>query len=269
MIRIYKDVNQDISNIYLRFSNECWNGNDSSYHGFDYANNSIKEIKKILLQQQKNLCCYCMQNIDIISSTIEHIIPQNHNNTFEKYNFTNYEHIIDRESWDISCKINDSSSCKGYPHDISFFNLVCSCNNNKSCNSKRKNEFITVPFFDDDLASKISYSDLGVLLSADYKDVIGNCDLNNDNLKYYRVIWKVIKEKNIGNLLNFNLCTTSLELFMNNDSEKFDNIVYNAALTSLPILKDTKIIHLFSRDGDLRNFHFDNVRKYSFFYFVF
>ena len=123
----------------------------------------IQTFEQILRQNQNNYCCYCMRCIDSESVTLEHIIPQKtkSNADFDAYinfnlPFLNSNNVVFKKNF-------NKTSVPPYPHDISYDNLVVSCdgtfwnNTSRSCNHKREDNFIYPLFYDANVMSKIKY----------------------------------------------------------------------------------------------------------------
>lgn len=120
--------------------------------------NSIKES---LIHEQGHLCAYCMQRIDLESSTIEHYIPQNPLNAE-----------------------NDSNS------SIDYYNMLAVCGGNTdravgsselTCDKHRGNLPLTVDPREKYSIEKICYKDDGTIYSLDQeinKDLDKTLNLN-------------------------------------------------------------------------------------------
>lgn len=264
---INKVVTPNIGNIYLRFANSCWNIDESEYFGLEYDNDTdfISLIKEELLYQQDYLCCYCLRTIKSNTSTIEHIIPQKHNSSFSNYSFHNVDLVVDRGEWRSDSQILNLGSCENFPHDISFFNLVCSCANNKTCNSKRGNKVIEVPFFDRMLTTKVYYNNKGEIVSVPYQTAIDACLLNIDDYKVYRMIWQVIKEEDINNFSI--LIGVGINVYIRTNQASFSEIIHKAAIRLAAKQRDIRFIFFFdNRNGN--NKHYEIIADYSFFYTI-
>lgn len=181
---------------------DSWNGETNRYDGADYDGLKKPKYKnqftQILLNEQNNLCCYCMKALEFAKTTLEHIIPQEVSVTnFSKYvvvdglvidEFIN--HVIHKDVFDRNtCTIPPVL----YPHDIAYHNLVASCNSNKSCNHYRSDKFIKPLMYDADIENKVEYDKEGIAFSAehDYGEELAAIGIStNHELKMYRKIWK-------------------------------------------------------------------------------
>lgn len=111
------------------------------------SSDTKKSIKEALLHEQGFLCAYCMQRVDLKSSTIEHFIPQNPTNG----------------------EANDALS-------IDYNNMLAVCGGNTQiakrkndliCDKHRGNTFLTADPRNIHIIEKISYRDDGTIYSTD------------------------------------------------------------------------------------------------------
>lgn len=129
--------------IYSNFENTAWNSDDEQYYGYRYSQ-LPNDIKTSLITEQQGLCCYCMVQLeDDRSTTLEHIFPQNPivGDLLGNYNIS----CIDNRQFDYLTRNIPINSLVNLPHDISYYNLIASCNSNSSCNNSRGNSIIS-PF---------------------------------------------------------------------------------------------------------------------------
>lgn len=187
------------------------------------ADTTYNILRRQLLQESGNRCCYCQRNINEESTTLEHTIP-NKTATQEKYD--EYQPYFSKQHWN---KMEFAGAFlqrnrwpwPTYPHTIAYENLVPSCNGkfarslnqephasddrvSKCCNNKRGENFV-VPFvFDSGMVAEFKYSSDGYvrwpvpehikgderkrLLEA-HKDTIDYLQLNCEELVAIRRIW--------------------------------------------------------------------------------
>jgi hypothetical protein len=177
---------------YIRFENNKWNAISNNYGAYNYDgfNSAFKNtIKELLIEEQNNLCCYCMKFIKITDSisSIEHLYPNNPqpHNIFVNYGVTCIEKIL----FDFTRRQVPNALLDNLPHDVSYYNLVACC---ISCNNTRDTKEIRSFVFDPNVKNEFSYNDNGNIFSSLYQDEITKIDLANDRHANYRRLWKHI-----------------------------------------------------------------------------
>lgn len=192
---------------------------DDKFTNVDYDELKKNKYKNrfisLLIDEQQNLCCYCMKQLDLIATTLEHIIPHNINHQeFAKYltNIILARNVIHKDSFVRTTK---QIPPEFYPHDISYHNLIASCDSNANCNHYRKNKFISCFFYDTDIQTKVEYDDEGIAYSEEYYDDLATTGISTSNeLKMYRKIWKAIsmEKEDINDLSNDDIEMVVLKL---------------------------------------------------------
>ena len=180
--------------------NECWSEEQGKYLNADYSTLCKPDFRnpfiKTLAEEQNSLCCYCMKLLEEHKEmTLEHFIPQNCTPTdFDLYVHPNFaENVIHKSKFNQTRK--DIPPQK-YPHDISYHNLLLSCNDNTHCNLRRGSRYIQPLVFDADIKKCVSYDKAGIAYSDKYFDEITQLNLSVETLKLYRKIWFKIVDSN-------------------------------------------------------------------------
>lgn len=183
--------------IYSSFETLAWNNLDIQYYGYVYANLPKDDIKTNLINEQNGLCCYCMVQLeDDCTTTLEHVFPQKpiDADLLENYNVL----CIDNRQFDYSFRNIPLHNLTNLPHDISYHNLIASCNSTSSCNNSRGNAIISPFFFDSNIQNEFRYDDNGEIFSDRYFNEIVILGLSDSTLVKYRKFWKFLKSKNIA-----------------------------------------------------------------------
>ena len=180
---------------------DSWCNINRCYKGCDYEGLSKSKYKKQLLPlmmgEQSNLCCYCMKDLDNQKKTLEHIIPHHLNEAeFGAYLVTPEltGNVIHLQKFDRHNKVIPPNK---YPHDISYHNLIVSCDSNIHCNHHRKDKKISPLMYDVNVEKEIGYDRAGNIFSDKYEDdlvALGLSNLSNP-LKFIRLIWYKLAEK--------------------------------------------------------------------------
>jgi 5-methylcytosine-specific restriction endonuclease McrA len=172
------------------FLEKAWNEHENEYIYLNYDNFIYKNsaFKLVLLEEQKNLCSYCMRHINKDNLTCEHLIPQKLNKN-EKQNELAYylsvigQWVVHKKDFDYNNKIIPPLK---YPHDIAYHNLVASCD---KCNNNRNDEPIKFWMYDSTIKLTTEYAPNGFLVNEQYQDCFDLVKLNSDFLKKIRCIW--------------------------------------------------------------------------------
>lgn len=187
---------------YENFSNKKYRYGDKSHRGFE----------PLLVEEQKNYCCYCMGKIESHNVTLEHIIPesfdvnQNPNNEFAYY--TGYAPILSLNVELASTFTKkqfftkeDIKKIEKYPHLISYVNIAASCHGiidkkdgtSCFCNNPRGNKRIIPLMLMENSPSIVTYNQLGIininLKKEEAESTIKALQLNNDTLQEIRMLW--------------------------------------------------------------------------------
>lgn len=228
-----------INSRYASIGNSCvqeeidrsWN-NEISRHvalRYDASCESLKKLKKILIEQQQFLCCYCMRRLssetESCSSdnvTLEHIIPhkitqdewegkgqiKGQKESFLKFDCLGPKYITICFKAEMQCP-NVKISGLPHPHFISYNNLVASCNGavlqdlsktskvepSHCCNLKRGNAFVAPIYLDVNLVKEIEYTKDGSIFFPDEMENKGLdtiLNLNDIALKMARKFWSLV-----------------------------------------------------------------------------
>lgn len=200
---------------YITFEMNKWNIISNTYGNYSYNGFSTafkNTIKCLLINEQNNLCCYCLKELECNdSSTIEHLYPHNPqaHNIFTNYHLTCTEKI----NFNLGVRQIPDALLVNLPHDISYYNLLACC---KECNNTRDTKEIRPFIFDIDVKKKFLYDDEGDIYSPDYEDEIIKIGLATDYYLNYRRLWRHIAK------------TESVSIFTN--ANKLKKIVIKAAL---------------------------------------
>jgi len=189
MLFINKAINPILgTSVIDTFLGLCWNG--AQYIGADYNTLPKNEIKTILLNEQANICCYCMrQLLNNYTTTLEHVAP--HQASIEEFDmYTSpfiVANVLHKSLFDRTTQLIPPAQ---YPHDISYHNLVASCDSNSHCNHYRGDCLILPLFYDNTVQTKVEYDDQGQVFSAEYLDTLAAVGVSTNNeLVIFRRIW--------------------------------------------------------------------------------
>lgn len=199
---IDKNIQDSLLLIYTDFEGRAWNFVDNQYHGYVYDNFPKNDIKPHLVEEQNGLCCYCMaQLVNDKTTTLEHVFPQKPISTDLLANYN--VQCFDSRQFDILTRNIPNNQLTNLPHDISYYNLIASCNSPSSCNSARGNKHIFPFFFELNVKNEFQYDVNGEIFSKKYNSEISTLGLSDPELIKYRKLWRYMgKNKNV--VLNFN-----------------------------------------------------------------
>ncbi|WEK70978.1 MAG: hypothetical protein P0Y62_05330 [Candidatus Chryseobacterium colombiense] len=181
---------------YLSFENLKWDIISMQYIDYTYSKFSPTKqiIRNLLIDEQKEKCCYCLKILEKNNSTtLEHIYPQNPNASSSLATYSIM--CIDNRVFDYSVQNIPSSNLDNLPHDISYYNLLACCS---KCNGERGNKDIIPFIFDSIVKTKFLYDDQGNIFSSQYFNEIVSIGLAGDYYKRNRKIWRQLKN-NVGN----------------------------------------------------------------------
>ena len=199
------------------------------------AETTYKLLRRQILKENQNRCCYCMRMIEEQDTTLEHIIP---NKAADQTEYDKYKQYYSNIDWQkmIFAKAflkTPKWTFRSYPHTIAYENLIPSCNGkfakmnrdpnlhvgdnrvSKSCNNKRGNDFV-IPFvLVKQMVSEFKYNKSGrIIWSVDkniigpqrkellekHKETIERLGLNCDELVAIRRIWFFLANNNLDSL---------------------------------------------------------------------
>ncbi len=203
---IEKTINRNTANTIVdALLINSWNDEETRYHGADYEGLSQTQYREplveLMLNEQSNICCYCLKEICKEDTTLEHIIPHSVKiNDFPKYL------VVDELTNNVVYKTDFHRNVKlippaKYPHDIAYHNLIASCNSNSNCNHFRLSKHIYPFIYDPNIENKVEYDNEGIAYSFDYlADLAATGISTSPLLIVYRKLWKILSvEKNSPN----------------------------------------------------------------------
>lgn len=218
-----------INSAYSASGNRCsqdeidlsWSSVDGRHIGLEYhLSDNIKKLRKIIVEEQGALCCYCMRKLNLSNTlcnvTLEHVIPHKiSKENWEKQSDEYFKFPCLKSDYISICYkaelTNPEIKISGlpHPHFISYYNLVASCDGgvlqnltssakvepSHCCNNKRGNAFVKPVYLDSTLVCKVEYGRDGSIY---FTDDLENCgldnilNLNNVALKGARKFWCLI-----------------------------------------------------------------------------
>lgn len=231
----------------------CWIVDQSCYINADYENGLCdnrttfyEDINTLLIDEQKELCCYCLKEINEDSSTLEHIIP----NKLNIHDFASYL-VTDELTNNVIHKAAFYRNAREipplyYPHDIAYHNLIASCKSNIHCNNYRSDKKIEPFIFIVNIENLVEYDKAGNAHSVQYEDDLHKLGLTkiNSPLKFTRMIW-------------FELAQT-----FDNINEISEEVIDEAIERLVLRFSDTKEVENFMGRTSYRN----DVIKYKWFF---
>lgn len=262
---IDKTLNQIIGNNLLKlFLLSRWNNNTNRYTSIGYSNQKFKQnlrpnLKQLLLNEQSNLCCYCMRQINNDdTTTLEHIVPKSTSTQVGLNQYTHFAIINDNVCLQsVFDNATTQQNTPPYPLEIAYENLTASCKGDLPggvtyhiCNHKRGSDFIEPLFYVSTIEIEITYRKAGILFSTNsaYDTSITTLNLNYDSLEHIRQIWYHISVENLADIEN---ATT----------EAARNEILTLNLISLPQARRTQLI------ADFKTETFWNILlQYKWFY---
>lgn len=254
----HKEEGMQVTKDYLQ---TCCLGTDGRFHNIRYDNRDSgrtqtfcgynhREYKKrlinILLENQHNLCCYCLRKLKTAQReeesdkvvTLEHIIPRSITQT--DTNVLSYYQSV-RELSLAEVVVTDEYESptfdqKGtaHPHKVAYNNIVASCNGTfpyvrnenegKSkicCNEARKNNNAFPIYFIPNIHQYIDYTNKGdiqgtcledIELYTKIEEVIQNTNLYCDSLKQIRMLWFILSHVPREDIYSCHTCNQRDEL---------------------------------------------------------
>lgn len=178
-----------------KYLSSHWINDESRYGNIDYPNlgekciidgcqTTYKEcLEKVECKNQMHYCCYCQRLLVGEDINLEHIIPKSfsgkeNNREKEEAEFAEYTSwnlpFLTKENIELSYgfKTRRPQTTPPYPHDISYHNLVVSCEGvfpdkgmtQQCCNHPRGIASIYPLFYDTNISNKIYYTKSGEIL---------------------------------------------------------------------------------------------------------
>lgn len=188
------------------FVDSCWNDKIRQYENLSYERSRLGELGSVLIDEQKDAngsyCCYCMRRLFLNNTdghkenvTYEHIIPHRitaqewgaDKDKYIRFPNLNEDHITVCFDGELTEEQKRTKMVGLYPHFVSYYNLVASCDgaifegsalhNSRCCNNKRQERFVMPIYLSACLSSGISYTSKGEL---DYDDSVYDCQWFDD-----------------------------------------------------------------------------------------
>lgn len=205
------------------FLNSRWSKTTNCYSEINYSTDPTHsfrvvrdDVRQLLLDEQQNLCCYCMRIIDDNSATFEHIVPKSTTTQPKLDQYTHFPIIRDNICLQsVFENANTELNTPPFPLEIAYENLVVSCDGRvvdgipkdrtaKFCNNYRGNNLIEPLFYISTIETDIKYRKAGLLFSTDstYDASINTLNLNYVSLQRIRQVWYHISVENIVDIEN-------------------------------------------------------------------
>lgn len=189
-----------------------------------------QSLEDIICENQDGYCCYCMRRLgENDMKTLEHLIPDGLDGKttpvedVQKYNeYVDYNlPFLTRHNVELAFvfKQNGRISAPPYPHDISYHNLVLSCDgkyptgsksrSSKTCNHHRQQNDLCPVFYDMALSAAVEYEPSGEILARptepdDVKEKIASIALatalSYDALRAIRHLWYIVRHYPMADL---------------------------------------------------------------------
>jgi len=214
---IDKTINQVNGNNLLNvFLNNRWNNISNryisiGYSGQEFRQNLRPDLKLLLLNEQSNLCCYCMRLINNDNTiTFEHIVPKSTTTVAELNQYTHFNII--RNNVCLQSVFDNATAQQNtppYPLEIAYENLTASCKGDfpggptyHICNHRRGSNFVEPLFYISTIETEITYRKAGILFSTNsaYDASITTLNLNYDSLERIRQVWYHISVENLADI---------------------------------------------------------------------
>jgi hypothetical protein len=232
---IDKSKNVAAGNVIInQLLDDCWNSDELTYRFANYEDLSKNKyrgrIVPLILDEQNNLCCYCMCELNNENTTtLEHIIPQKLKLDTKLAEYNDYlncktisEYVIHRDYFDLNTKIIPPGK---YPHDIAYNNLIASCDSEAHCNNFRGSKNIKPFIFDNQIEDKVRYDEAGRVDCDEYADDLANVGLStNKLLQLIRRIWQRLS-LSIANIKEFSEDDIEDEIILLVDDPDYDRII--------------------------------------------
>lgn len=202
---IDKTVHQTAGHVLVNsFLTSRWDAFNLSYSLIGYEETEFRNhlkarLRQRLLQDQSNLCCYCMRIINESETTLEHIVPKSTKTLVELNQYTH--HAIIQHNVCLQSEFDNSNilmATPPFPLEIAYDNLTASCNGifpggttYYICNHKRQNNLIEPLFYVPTIHNDIIYQKAGLISSTNstYNSTIITLNLNYNSLEKIRQVW--------------------------------------------------------------------------------
>lgn len=184
-----------------------WVNADNMYTSLPSYDDITATMREHFANEQDNLCCYCMRKISTSNKTVtlEHIIPQSADITLAaKYqsaspllaNWVVYKSLFNRSLRIDAPPDMPFSSAAPQPHHIAYYNLIAACNESRTCNNGRRNEYVAPFLYDTHAVAQLRYTKEGVL--SGYKLETGETKPIFEGIEALKLsnpqIWNFIRE---------------------------------------------------------------------------
>lgn len=139
-------------------------------------------LKNVLLEEQKNRCCYCMRRLDSDNEkkSLEHLIPKEvkEQTIFNKY--LNPETVLNETNVCLAkdCIDKDERNFPPFPHTVAYQNLtvsgegkVANSGTSNHCNIKRGSGFIEPFVLYSNISNEVKYKSDGCILEKQKRNV--------------------------------------------------------------------------------------------------
>ncbi len=143
------------------------------YEETEFRNHLKARLRQRLLQDQSNLCCYCMRIINESETTLEHIVPKSTKTLVELNQYTH--HPIIQNNVCLQSEFDNATALRitpPFPLEIAYENLTASCYGNfpggatyHICNHRRQNELVEPLFYISTIHNDIIYLKGGLISS--------------------------------------------------------------------------------------------------------
>jgi len=216
---IDKTLNQINGNNLLNvFLSSRWNNITNRYTSIGYTNQEFRQhlrpnLKQLLLNEQSNLCCYCMRQINNDdTTTLEHIVPKS---TSTQVGLNQYIHFpIINDNVCLQSVFDNAIAQQNtppFPLEIAYQNLTASCKGDFPggaayyiCNHRRGSNFVEPLFYVSTIETEITYRKAGILFPTNsaYDTSITTLNLNYDSLERIRQVWYHISAETLADIEN-------------------------------------------------------------------
>jgi hypothetical protein len=224
---------------------------DDRYSNLDYPGFSTPKMRKVLIDEQNQLCCYYMRHLeDNPTTTLEHIVPRQVETQAELNHYFDFPVLADNLTLHEPFRTSPvEQQMPPYPHHLAYHNLVASCNgmlisdlanlNNrtvKTCNGVRGNIPIVPIFYDPAVSDKITYAKGGMMVPHEdnWFDTIKDVKLNDNTLEDIRRIWFFLRKDDLASILAVTTLEERQDILTNamsdaivNDSAKITALIGN------------------------------------------
>lgn len=192
-----------------RFVHSKWDRNIHQYVNLCYDElKRVQDFKRLLMDEQGGVCCYCMRKLSNNNITLEHIIPFSlseknlwHIHIYQQMKFLSKKRVTYIKEDEM--RHSKYISIPPTPHFIAYENLVASCNGLKygaagsdrklhqTCNNKRGNKLIVPFFYNPELVQSVKYQIDGTYYSKndEVEGVMDLVKLNERMLVLFRKAW--------------------------------------------------------------------------------